>query len=96
MKKRKYPRQAWVLQPSFKPKEITIVKRAYGYSSTYSGYDEADTGKTYHTVNLFDTKAAAIAAGREQIKKLQTDIARRQETVSKRIAALDKAEKEAA
>lgn len=93
MTERQYPRQAWVLMPSFKPKEITIVKRSFGYTSTYSGYDESDTGKDYRISDLFDSKGEAIAAGREKVKAMQADIDKRQATLNKRIAALDKAEK---
>jgi hypothetical protein len=69
------------------------VKKAYGYSTTFSGFDEADSGKTYNVAELYNTPGEAIAAGREKVKALQADIAKRQETVNKRIVALDKAEK---
>lgn len=91
MSKRKYPRQAWVLTPSFKPKEVTIEK---GYASWRgaSDWDIAEGGKQYHVDTLFDSKAAAIANGREQVIKTQADIDKRQLNLNKRIAALDKAE----
>lgn len=91
MSKRKYPRQAWVLTPSFKPKEVTIT-RVYGSWHGSEDWDVAEGGKHYHVGNLFESKAAAIANGREQISKIQADIEKRQLNLSKRIAALDKAE----
>ncbi len=91
MSKRQYPRQAWVLQPSFKPKEVTIV-RPYS-SASWDEWDVAEGGKSYHKDSLFPTMAEAIAYGREQVEKQRADIAKRQATLEKRIAALDKAEK---
>lgn len=86
----KFPYQAWVLQPSFKPKEVTIVRRSW---LTDSHHEEV-SGKCHHLGQLHPSKAAAIQAGREQIEKQRVDLAKRQERLNKRIAALDKAEKE--
>lgn len=91
MGKRQYPREAWVLLPSFKPKAVTIIK-PYGAMSSLEGWDVADTGKHYHIDQLHASKGAAVAAGRAKIEVLTADIAKRQDTLSKRIAALDKAE----
>lgn len=96
MSKRQYPRQAWVLLPSFKPKEVTITK-PYGSMSSVEDWDMADSGKSYHKDSLFPSMAEAISHGRDQVEKLKADLAKRQDTLNKRIAALDKAEgKEAA
>jgi hypothetical protein len=88
--KRQYPRQAWVLLPSFKPKEVTIVKR-YGSWSGTDDWDVAEGGKLYRKDSLFPTMTDAIAFGRIEVEKQQADIAKRQERLIKRIAALDKA-----
>ena len=93
MSKRQYPRQAWMLLPSFKPKELTIVEHYRNWGSGMD-WDRAEGGKTYNVDKLFGTKADAITAGRDLIEKARADIAKRQETMNKRIAALDKAEKE--
>ncbi|MFS2027111.1 hypothetical protein [Massilia sp. CT11-137] len=93
MSKRQYPRQAWVLLPSFKPKELTITQRSHPYSSMFESWDLASDGKSYHFEKLHPNKDAAIAAGRDLIEKARANIAKRQETMNKRIAALDKAEK---
>ena len=95
MSARQYPYQAWVLLPSFKPQEVTVTAPSHPHSTMFKDWDTTSKGKDYHVKNLFDSNAAAIADGREQIKKLQADIAKRQETVNKRIAALDKAGTEA-
>jgi hypothetical protein len=88
---RTYPRQAWVLQPSFKPKEVTITQ-PYSSWGGASEWDLAEGGKHYHHTDLHPTKAAAIAAGREKLVAAQADVDKRQATVTKRAAALDKAE----
>jgi len=90
MSERTYPYKAWVLMPSFKPAEVELVSN-YGLY-----YDETAKGKIYHIKHsLYPTKAAAIAAGRKKIDEQQADIAKRLERINKRIAALDKAEREA-
>ena len=93
MSTRLYPRQTWILMPSFRPSEITIVKPAHPNSSMFREWDTSDKGKDYHVDSLHPSKEVAIAAGREQVKKLEADIAKRQETLRKRVAALDKADK---
>lgn len=92
MAKRTYPRIEWILLPSFKPKQIHVVEPAHEYSTMFADWDRDDTGKCYHIEKLYPTAKAAIASGREQVEKMAADIAKRQETIKKRIAALDKAE----
>lgn len=88
---RTYPRDVWVLMPSFAPKKITVVKRYLSYSMTDYG-DLTEKGKLYPVEDMHPTIDAAIVAGRAKIAALQADIAKRQETLNKRIAALDKAD----
>lgn len=89
--KREYPRQVWVLTPSYKPTEVTVVQRYAAWSNHDYG-DQTDKGKLYHMAHMHASKSAAIAAGREAIKKVQADINKRQENLNKRVAALDKSE----
>lgn len=89
---REYPRQAWVLMPSFKPVEVTITK-PYGSWGNVSDWDVATSGKHYHYEVLYPSRTAAIAAGREKVKEVQADIDKRQLNLNKRIASLDKANK---
>jgi len=91
MSKRQYPRQAWVLLPSFKPKEITIVN-PYRTGQGEEDWDVAEGGKFYHKDHLFPSMSAAIAYGRAQVEKQAADIEKRQAMLDKRTAALDKAE----
>lgn len=89
-KKRKYPYQAWMLQPSFKPVEVTVTESAYAHS--YTDWDVLSTGKPVHINLLHPTKAAAIAAGREAVAKAEADLVKRRQNLDKKIAQLDKAE----
>lgn len=93
MTDRTYPRQAWVLQPSFRPKEITLVRKYSSYSSTDYG-DESDTGKVYPPNAMFDTKADAIEAGHMRLNKQIATLDKQRIAIDKRAAALKKAEKQ--
>lgn len=84
-----YPTTAWVLQPSFKPVKVELVKREFAHS--YPEYHATVTGKGYHENKLFPSKQVAIAAGRAEIEKMEADLAKRRTNLDKRIAALDKA-----
>lgn len=90
MEKRNYPYKAWVLMPSFTPKQVELVSRAYEHS--YPEYDTTATGKDYHVVDLHATKEAAIAEGRARLADQVADLEKRAERIEKRKAALDKAE----
>lgn len=89
MSERTYPYKAWVLMPSFKPKEVELVEK---YSAYYTEYDQAAGGKSYHLSELHHSKSAAIAEGRERAAKQSADLAKKQASLAKRIAELDKAE----
>jgi hypothetical protein len=85
-----FPYNAWVLQPSFKPKEVTLTEKNW-----YGGqYHLSDTGKVYLLSEIYPTKQAAIVAGREQLEKQREDLNKRQERIDKRAAALDRAEQQ--
>lgn len=89
---RKYPRQAWMLMPSFKPVEVTVTAKAYK-SDDYSDWDRLSSGKSVHFECLYKTQADAIAVGREQVAKAEADLLKRRANLDKKIKALDKAEK---
>lgn len=90
MSNRVYPRTVWVLMPSFKPMAVEVVKK---YGSPYHDYgDLTAKGKCYAVAAMHDSKEEAIARGRDKIRILRADLAKRTETMNKRIAALDKAE----
>lgn len=89
--KRIYPRTVWVLQPSFKPVAVEVVKPYHSWGNEDHG-DITEKGKRYGVQQMHETKEQAIAVGRAEIERLRADIAKRTETMCKRIAALDKAE----
>lgn len=95
MPERTYPYKAWTLQPSFKPVEVELVSQ-YGCWGSGCDWDKTEKGKCFNVErDLYPTKAAAIAVGRERVAAQQADLAKRQERLNKRIAALDKAERDA-
>jgi len=92
MTKRSYPYKAWTLMPSFKPVEVELVGN-YDSSLGYQHMDVTAKGKIYFVgQNLWPSKEAAIAAGRDQLKAQQADLDKRQERLNKRTSALDKAD----
>ena len=86
MTERTYPFICWVLQPSFKPKQVQIT------SHYYAEWYEADTGARYAGADMFPTQEQAIAEGRTRLAAQEALLAKRQENITKRRAALDKAE----
>lgn len=92
---RTYPYTAWVLQPSFKPKQVELT-RAYGSWGTASDYDSTSTGKPYHLSELLISQKDAIAAGRQALERQRIDLDKKLVSLAKKQEALDKAEKEAA
>lgn len=94
MSKRIYPRTVWVLQPSFKPVAVTVVKSYDSWSSDDYG-DITEKGKIYAISAMHETKEEAIRIGRCEIERQHADITKRTEAMNKRIAALDKASESA-
>ena len=82
-----FPYKGWVLSPSFKPVERTIVGPSYS-----PRWHTTESGKQYHISDIFPTKEAAIADGRIKIAAQMADVKKREANVLKRQAALDKAE----
>lgn len=89
--KRAYPYTAWVLLPSFAPKEVTLIEQAYSFS--HPEWDKSESGKSYHAEHeLFATKQAAIDAGWKRIATQEAKLTKEAEGIKKRRAALLKAE----
>lgn len=89
MNERTYPYTAWVLQPSFKPKEVELVKHYTSFGGTDYG-DETASKKVYRLDEIFASKADAIAEGWRRVEKQQSDLEKRQESLDKKKAALTK------
>lgn len=88
---RTYPREAWVLQPSFKPVKVVLVKKYDSWSGEDIG-DFSDKGKLYSPESMFDSKEKAIEEGRNRCAKISADLDKRTDNLCKKIATLDKAE----
>ncbi|NPS81517.1 hypothetical protein [Pseudomonas aeruginosa] len=61
MSERTYPYKAWILQPSFKPKEVELVKPYVGWGAHYG--DETASKKVYRLDEIFPSKK------KKQLKK---------------------------
>ncbi|MES2942975.1 MAG: hypothetical protein V4772_08930 [Pseudomonadota bacterium] len=88
--KRVYPRKAWVLTPSFKPKEVELVRAYNAFGGTYYG-DITTTDKLCRLDELHESKDAAVADGWLKVAKMQADLKKRNESLSKKIKELEKA-----
>lgn len=88
---REYPRQVWVLMPSFKPVQVTVVKPYDSWSSVDYG-DLTDAGKLYGITKMFASLDDAISAGRRGLSAQEVKIALMSEKIQKKRTALDKAE----
>jgi len=93
MTTRTYPRTVWVLQPSFKPKQVTLVEAYSSWSDEEYG-DFSESRRLYRREEQFFRQKDAIAAGRALLAKQQIDLDKKQANIAKKTAALDKAEKE--
>lgn len=82
-----FPRKAWVLQPSFRPKQVTLVE----IPDSLKEFAETDTGKWYRLTETYATKAEAIAGGWMRIGEQQTALDKKSTNLDKKRAALAKA-----
>jgi len=85
--KRTYPYKAWVLTPSFKPKEVELVQpyRAFG-GQDYG--DLTETGKMYGTAEMFESKRAAVLEGWRRHDEQAAKLDKMRITLEKRRQAL--------
>jgi predicted nucleotide-binding protein (sugar kinase/HSP70/actin superfamily) len=86
---RSYPYKAWILQPSFKPIEVTFVE-PYRWLNEHRA-DVSDAGKYVLLKAIHPTLEAAIAHGWSEVERIQADIDKRNENLRKKRAALNKA-----
>ena len=85
-----YPYTAWVLQPSFKPKEVTFVKHYEGWSGEDYGC-KSESGRVYRRVAIHATKTAAITFGNAEVRSMQLALDKKQGSLNKKREALTKA-----
>lgn len=86
MSEKEYPFKAWVLTPSFAPKEIELVEG----STTVAGYHITASNKYYHESQLFETKRNAVADGWIKISEQQSALDKRVQGIAKKKATLTK------
>lgn len=82
-----YPYQAWVLTPSFAPKEVTIVEP--GRWST-AGWLPTIAGKHYHENEVFDSKNLAIEGGWSRLQEQEDAIQKKLDSINKKKSTLTK------
>jgi len=85
-----YPYKAWVLQPSFKPKEVTFVEQALAYGIEDYGC-VSETGKWYRRDQIHATKTDAIIFGHSEVRRMQDDLKKKLDSLEKKREALAKA-----
>ena len=90
MNERTYPYNAWVLTPSFKPKEVTLVKAYRAFGGQDYG-DLTETGKMYGVTEMFPTKRDAVMDGWAQVDKQKADLDKKLIGIAKRRKALQEA-----
>lgn len=91
MTKRTYPRKVWILKPSFKPVEITVITQYRSYNDIDHG-DVSESGKLYTVSEMFDSKMAAIIGGRARLDAQQEKLKKKFDEIVKKYAVLFKAE----
>jgi hypothetical protein len=91
MTDRTYPRQVWVLTPSFKPKEVTVTGKLDSYMRDYG--DVTKAGKYYAVGDMYSTSQDAIAAGWVILERQRNALSERSAELDKKVSALTKAAK---
>ncbi|MBP3934475.1 MAG: hypothetical protein J6D44_11480 [Pseudomonas sp.] len=82
-----YPYQAWVLTPSFAPKEVTIVEPG-GWAT--DGWLPTIAGKHYHESEVFDSKDLAIEGGWSRLEEQEAAIQKKLDSINKKKSILTK------
>ena len=85
-----YPYTAWVLQPSFKPKEVTFVRHDKGWSDEDYGC-ESGSGRVYRRDAIHAAKTDAITFGNAEVRRMQLALDKKQERLNKKRETLTKA-----
>lgn len=85
---RTYPRAVWVIQPSFKIKQVEVVRQYSCWGNEDYG-DLTVSNKRYSPSEMFGSKEEAMAAAREKLQAQQNDLDKRQEALTKRWKMLE-------
>lgn len=82
-----YPYQAWVLTPSFAPKEVTIVDPGRWLTA---GYIATLSSKCYHESEVFGSKKLAIEGGWSRLAEQEAAIQKKLDSINKKKSTLTK------
>ena len=85
MSKKTYPFKAWVLTPSFAPKEVELIME-----SGYYDYHVTAKRKHYHESELFESKEKAIEHGWRRLDEQWSVLQKRADTITKKKVTLTK------
>lgn len=85
--KTKYPYTAFMLTPSYNLRQVTVAREGW-----YTGYDVLGTGTDVHRSNLYDTREAAIAAGKKKLEQRRARLAKSAANIEKHAANLAEVE----
>lgn len=85
MTERIYPRTAWVLTPSFRPRTV-VLERPYS-----TRWEVTPSGKLYDLDEIFPTKEEAVADGWRRVGLAQASLDKRAATLDKKRGNLTKA-----
>lgn len=80
-----FPYTAWVLTPSFIPKQVELVEAAY-----YNDWHSTKNRKSYHISDLFIEKKNAIEAGWRRLDEQESALRKRADAINKKKANLTK------
>ncbi len=85
MKEREYPFTAYVLTPSMSIKRIELVSEGW-----HLGLHETRERRSYLERELYDTRQAAVSAGRTKLNEQRSKLQKQQSNLEKRAANLEK------
>lgn len=82
------PMTGWILQPSFRLKQVTLVESCHWVSAP--GWFRSEAGKTIHASDFHKTREEAINAGRQRLADQQKALDVKQANLDKRSEVLAK------
>jgi len=80
-----YPFTAWVLTPSFAPKQVELVRGSY-----YADWHSTEAKKNYHDSELYTSKEVAIEAGWRRLDEQTSALKKKADNINKKKATLTK------
>lgn len=88
MPNREYPFTAWVLDGTFIPKQVTLVRSVGSWRN--DDYHRSESGKVYHGDELFNSREALIQHGHERLAEQEAKMEKTRGVIAKKRANLEK------